>query len=113
MSEMIFIFTFLLIGSNYQLIQNFTNINQKSLKHMLDIYPKRVQNIAERLNKEIYDIEIDKASLEQLIQNFNDLGIALPASKDSFKELLNKLKKIFYSSPFYFYGNSNIMEFRN
>lgn len=41
-----------------QLIQNFTNINQKSLKHMLDIYPKRVQNIAERLNKEIYDIEI-------------------------------------------------------
>lgn len=31
----------------------------------------------------------------------------------SFKELLNKLKKIFYSSPFYFYGNSNIMEFRN
>ena len=42
-----------------ELINNFTNINQKSLKHMLDIYPKRVQNIAERLNKEIYDIEID------------------------------------------------------
>lgn len=41
-----------------ELISNFTNINQKSLKHMLDIYPKRVQNIAERLNKEIYDIEI-------------------------------------------------------
>ena len=40
------------------LIENFTNINQKSLKHMLDIYPKRVKNIAERLNKEIYDIEI-------------------------------------------------------
>ena len=36
----------------------FLNLNQKSLKHLLDIYPKRVKNIAQRLKKEIHDFYI-------------------------------------------------------
>lgn len=48
----------------------FINIDKKSLKHMLDIYPKRIQNIAERLNKEIYDVEIIGDSSIQIQGNF-------------------------------------------
>lgn len=54
-----------------EIINNFVNINQKSLKHYLDIYPKRVKNIAERLNKEIYDIEIIGDSNILVSSSFN------------------------------------------
>jgi len=35
------------------LLKQFINLDQKSLKNMLEIYPKRVQNIADRLEKPI------------------------------------------------------------
>lgn len=60
-----------------EILNNFVNINQKSLKHSLDLYPKRVKNIAERLNKEIYDIEI-----------IGDSNILVPSSFNAFIQSL-------------------------
>lgn len=54
-----------------KIIDNLIHINQKSLKHMLEIYPKRIKNIAERLNKKIYDIKIKGDSSIQIPANFN------------------------------------------
>jgi two-component system chemotaxis sensor kinase CheA len=82
------------------LLLNFTNINQKSLKHMLDIYPKRIKNIAERLNKEIHDIEIEGdshilipttfnpfiQSLVHVFRNMIDHGIENSEERDSLKK---------------------------
>ena len=41
------------------LLFGFFNLNKKPLKHLLNIYPKRVKNMAERFNKEIYNFTID------------------------------------------------------
>lgn len=53
------------------IVNKFVDIDKKSLKHMLDIYPKRIKNIAERLNKEIYDVEIIGDSSIQIQGTFN------------------------------------------
>lgn len=53
------------------IVDKFLNMDKKSLKHMLDIYPKRIKNIAERLNKEIYELEIVGDSSIQIHGTFN------------------------------------------
>ena len=40
------------------LLREFLNLNQKSLKTLLSIYPTRVENIAQRLNKKINPVKI-------------------------------------------------------
>lgn len=40
------------------LVNDFLNLNQRSLKNMLKMYPKMVKNMAKNLNKEMHEIEI-------------------------------------------------------
>ncbi len=40
------------------LVNDFLNLNQRSLKNMLKMYPKMVKNMSKNLNKEMNDIEI-------------------------------------------------------
>ena len=71
------------------LLKQFINLDQKSLKNMLEIYPKRVQNIADRLQKPIQKMIIEGdsnvlvqattssfiKSLVHLFRNMADHGI--------------------------------------
>ena len=61
-----------------KLSMEFSNLNKKSLKHMLSIYPTRVKNIAERLNKDIYELVSTNEKLEKLkemVPEFNHNNI--------------------------------------
>jgi len=93
------------------IVNKFVNMDKKSLKHMLDIYPKRIKNIAERLNKEIYELEIvgDYSiqihgtfnafiqSLVHVFRNMIDHGIEDVETRDNLgKDYRGKIECNFY-----------------
>ncbi len=91
------------INSMENLLKDFLNLNQKSLKMLLDIYPKRVENIAQRLNKKINPLRIvgDEnitvrnsyqdfiKNLVHIFRNIVDHGIELPEDRVN----MNKYEK--------------------
>ena len=95
------------------LLFGFFNLNKKPLKHLLNIYPKRVKNMAERFNKEIYNFTIDGdqgivvqgnysffiQSLVHIFRNIIDHGIETPieriqAGKDPIGKITCSYKQI-------------------
>lgn len=89
------------------LVNDFLNLNQKSLKDMLKMYPKMVKNIAKNLNKEINEVEIlgDSnilvqgnftefiKSLVHVFRNMIDHGIEDPSERISIgKEMQGTIK---------------------
>lgn len=98
------------------LSMEFANLNKKSLKHMLSIYPTRVKNIAERLNKDIYDFTIvgDASimvqanylffvqSLVHIFRNMIDHGIESPMERtEAGKDPIGKISCKFYQDDDY------------
>ena len=99
-----------------KLSMEFSNLNKKSLKHMLSIYPTRVKNIAERLNKDIYDFSIQGdssimvqgnyvffvQSLVHIFRNMIDHGIESPNERvDAGKDPIGKIDCRFYQNDDY------------
>lgn len=94
----------------------FASLNKKSLKHMLSIYPTRVKNIAERLNKDIYDFSIQGdssimvqanylffvQSLVHIFRNMIDHGIESPVERaEAGKDPIGKITCAFYQNDDY------------